>query len=285
MSTALRITSGMFCRVALLDMDCSVVWHAHPHSHVLLKIEGDDAQFTVSRQVVPLTDRLAVLVNAWEPHSYDHDPTRRSTLILALYVEPRWLGFFRPNWIASGAPGFFERSSVEVSKEIAVPARALAAEMIHGPDPPSRQEELLSKLMISVIECFTPWRTIDRPLRDLAKVWSPDHRVRRAIDLMRTDPGNAPSVSELAKAAGLSRAHFFRLFEKATGVTPHVFLNVLKIESAVKVVGSSDESLAEIGVRLRFDSPAHFSRFFRDRVSIAPSAFRSAMRQWSITLL
>jgi AraC family transcriptional regulator len=37
MSTALRIVHGNFGRVALLDMDGSLVRHAHPHCHVLLR--------------------------------------------------------------------------------------------------------------------------------------------------------------------------------------------------------------------------------------------------------
>ena len=97
MSHALRITKGEFGRVALLDMDRSLVRHAHPHCHVLLKIDGDDTQFAVGDRVAPLTDTLAVLINAWETHAYVHDPARRNALILALYIEPRWLRAFRPN--------------------------------------------------------------------------------------------------------------------------------------------------------------------------------------------
>lgn len=279
MSEALRITNGVFGRVALLDMDRSLVWHAHPHCHVLLKIEGDDTQFTVGHRLVQLTDRLAVMVNAWEPHAYVHDPTRQRAMILALYIEPQWLRSFRPNWMASGAPGFFEQSNGEVSGKVARLAKDLAAEMVHMPDPSARQEELLSQLMIAVIEQFTPWQTVGASFRELACILSRDRRVRRAIDLMQSDPANCPGVSAIAQVAGLSRAHFFRLFEQSTGVTPHVFLNVLKVERAVQVVATSDESLADIGIGLGFVSPAHFSRFFRDHVSVAPSAFRSVVRQ------
>ena len=56
MSIALRIAHGHFGRVALLDMDCSLVRHAHPHCHVLLKVEGADTQFVVGDRVHPLTD-------------------------------------------------------------------------------------------------------------------------------------------------------------------------------------------------------------------------------------
>ena len=59
MSDALRIRNGEFGRVALLDMDRSLVRHAHPHCHVLLKVDGADTSFLVSDYVAPLTDETA----------------------------------------------------------------------------------------------------------------------------------------------------------------------------------------------------------------------------------
>jgi hypothetical protein len=57
MSTALRIAHGASGRVALLDMDRPLVRHAHPHCHVLLKVEGADTGFAVGDGIAPLTDR------------------------------------------------------------------------------------------------------------------------------------------------------------------------------------------------------------------------------------
>ena len=278
MSDALRIAHGAFGRVALLDMDRSLVRHAHPHCHVLLKVDGEDTQFLVGDRVVPLTDDLAVLVNAWETHAYVHDPRRKNALILALYIEPEWLKNFRPNWAASGTPGFFERSAGEVTSEIRKLALELAAEMVYEPGAARIQERLLSDLMITVIERFTPWRSIGASLSELARSQSVDWRVRKAIGLMRSDPTADLSVCRLAREAGLSRAHFFRVFEDSTGVTPHVFLNVLKVELAVGAVVGGDESFASIGERLGFNAPAHFTRFFRDHADVAPSTFRSVAR-------
>lgn len=101
MSEALRIRSGPFGRVALLDMDRSLVRHAHPHCHVLLKVEGADTQFEVADRITALTDESAVLIDAWTPHSYVHSPGAPRTVLLALYIEPTWLGEFRANWTAS----------------------------------------------------------------------------------------------------------------------------------------------------------------------------------------
>jgi len=278
MSDALRIAHGAFGRVALLDMDRSLVRHAHPHCHVLLKVDGDDTQFLVGDHVAPLTGDLAVLVNAWEPHAYIHDPRRKNALILALYIEPDWLRSFRPNWAASGAPGFFEHSAGEVTAHIRQTALDLAAEMVHEPGASRRQEHLLSELMIAVIERFTPWRSIGASLREIARSNAVDWRVGRAISLMRSNPAASLSIDKLAREAGLSRAHFFRVFEDSVGVTPHVFLNVLKVELAVGAIVEGDETFSTIGDRLGFSAPAHFTRFFRDHCSVAPSEFRQVAR-------
>jgi len=131
-SDALRIAHGAFGRIALLDMDAPLVRHAHPHCHVLIKAEGADTQFMVRDRLVPLTRNEAVLVNAWEPHHYAHDPARARTIILALYIEPDWLARFRHNWTASGAPGFFQQPGVALPARVRRLADAMAKALAGG---------------------------------------------------------------------------------------------------------------------------------------------------------
>jgi AraC family transcriptional regulator len=282
MSTALRITHGAFGRVALLDMDRSLVRHAHPHCHVLIKADGADTQFAVGDDLVQLTDQQAVLINTWEPHAYVHYKERPRTIILALYIEPTWLKNFRPNWAASGAPGFFEKPAGEVSPRIRRLSMDLAAMMLADPGAGPEQEQLLSDLMISVIERFTPWRTLSRRLADIDRNRDRfDWRIRRAVDIIRVEPQAAHDVDSLAKEAGLSRAHFYRLFERSTRMTPHVYLNLLRMELAVKSVVHSDDSLAVVSDNLGFSAQSHFTRFFRDHAGVNPSEFRQVARMGS----
>ncbi|MBX9587773.1 MAG: AraC family transcriptional regulator [Hyphomonadaceae bacterium] len=278
MSTALRIAYGTFGRVALLDMDRSLVRHAHPHCHVLLKAEGEDTAFAVGDRFIPLTDSQAVLVNAWEPHAYVHDPLRARTTILALYIEPMWLQAIRPNWAASGGPGFFDQPAGEVTPRIRDLGMNLATVMVSDPAGRSAQEELLSDLMISVIERFTPWRTISASLALRADLQAFDWRVRRAVDLIRSAPSTRICVDTLARESGLSRAHFYRLFQRTAQVSPHVYLNVVRMELAVKAVVDSSDSLAVVSDTLGFSAPAHFARFFREHAGVKPSEFRVVSR-------
>jgi AraC family transcriptional regulator len=282
MSTALRITHGAFGRVALLDMDRSLVRHAHPHCHVLIKADGADTQFAVGDGLVQLTERQAVLINTWEPHAYVHYKERPRTIILALYIEPTWLKSFRPNWAASGAPGFFEQPAGDISPRIRRLSMDLAAMMMADPGANSEQEQVLSDLMISVIERFTPWRTLSRSLADIDRNRDRfDWRIRRAVDLLRLEPQAAQDVDALAKEAGLSRAHFYRLFERSTRMTPHVYLNLLRMELAVKSVVHGDDSFAAVSDTLGFSAPSHFTRFFRDHAGVNPSEFRQVARMGS----
>jgi AraC-like DNA-binding protein len=277
MSTALRIAHGTFGRVALLDMDWPLVRHAHPHCHVLLKVEGADTQFIVGDKVYPLTDEAAVLVNGWQPHSYVHDPDRPRTVILALYIEPEWLKAFRPGWAASGAPGFFSRPSGEVSSRIRGLAMNLAADMMARPEARASHESALSDLMIAVIERFTPWRSFPASIREL-NARAGDWRIRRVATSMRSETGRGASVDTFAREAGLSRAHFFRLFESSIGVPPKVYLNVVRMEQAVDAVLHQTANVSDISARLGFAEPAHFTRFFRNHAGVSPSEFRNVSR-------
>jgi AraC-like DNA-binding protein len=277
MSRALRIAHGAFGRVALLDMDWSLVRHAHPHCHVLLKIEGADTQFVVGDRVYPLTDSAAVLVNGWQPHSYVHHAERPRTVILALYIEPEWLMAFRPGWAASGAPGFFNHPSGDVSPRIRGLALDLAADMMARPEARIAHEALLSDLMISIIERFTPWQSFPASIREM-NARSADWRIRKIAASMRSETRQGANLETFAREAGLSRAHFFRLFEASIGVPPKVYLNVVRMEKAVDAVLNQSASVCDIGNQLGFAEPAHFTRFFRNHTGVSPREFRTVSR-------
>lgn len=279
MSSAVRIAYGDFGRVALLDMDRSLVRHAHPHCHVLLKVDGADTQFSVGDEHIQLTDSQAVLVNAWVPHAYVHDKSRPRTTILALYIEPKWLTMFRHNWSAATAPSLFEQPGGQISPEIRELAMNLATVMVAEPTATATHEELLAKLMIAVIERFTRWQTASHSLSALAvERGRMDWRIRRALDLMREVPSAPIDLGLIAKECGLSRAHFYRLFQASTNLTPNVYLNMLRVEIAVRSIVNSPDSLSKLSCKLGFSAPAHFSRFFKDHAGTAPSEFRSVVR-------
>ena len=281
MSSALRIAIGPFGRVALLDMDRPLVKHAHAQCHVLLKVEGADTEFDVGGRRVALTDESAVLINAWEHHSYVHCADQPPTIILAMYIEPAWLGAFRGNWKASAGPDFFSHPGGAITPQIRRRVGETAEAMVQAPGDAVTHERLIGQLMVSIIERLAPWRDVQPSLRVRAKATrAPDRRIARAVALLREDPAGIASMDWLARECGLSRAHFFRLFEADTGISPRVYLNTQRVERAVQAVANESRSLSAISDALGFSVPAHFSRFFHDHAGSSPSVFRdvSALR-------
>lgn len=275
MSTAIRILQGSFGRVALLDMDKPLVTHAHHHCHILIKASGADTYFTVRDAMQPLTDRSAVLVNAWEPHAYAHHREGGPrTVILALYIDCAWLANIHKPLAVASHPHFFLRPCVALSPTIRERADELAAEMLCRPQiPQDHIEQQLYELVISVLDPFSEWRNAAGLFR--AGLPHPqDRRIKRAIRFMREHLGEELDMGELARQSALSRAHFFALFRRCTKLTPQVYLNALRMEAAIDGLTSSEAPVAGLACRLGFSAQSHFSRFFRQHQGITPTDYR-----------
>lgn len=276
MSTALRIFQGEFGRVALLDMDKSLVPHAHSQCHVLIKASGADTHFGVRDRHHLLSERSAVLINAWEPHFYAHRPDAPRTVILALYIEPAWLATIQNSLRLSAArPDFFPQPCVEISPRIRALADDLIMEMLSPEEiPKDRVEALLFELMVAVIDPFSEWRN----LADLIvsnRGYGYDPRIRRSISYIKANLGSPMDMDMLAREAHLSRAHFFTLFRRCTRISPNVFINMMRMERAChRLADHRSGTLGSLSAELGFSEQSHFTRFFRQHLGVAPSEYR-----------
>ncbi len=61
-------------------------------------------------------------------------------------------------------------------------------------------------------------------------------RIARAIAFIRQNHSAQPSLDEIAKEAGLSPAHFQRLFSEWAGTSPKKFIQHLSIQHAKSVL-------------------------------------------------
>lgn len=117
-----------------------------------------------------------------------------------------------PNWAASHAPDFFASSVGSITPDIRLRTRTLAEAMVKEPNSAAVHEVLLGELMIAVIERFADWRAVPISIRELASHPMLDFRIRKAVERMKSAPGEISDLDLLATDVGLSRAHFFRLF-------------------------------------------------------------------------
>ncbi len=110
--------------------------------------------------------------------------------------------------------------------------------------------------------------------RTLARHLAARGRFATVID--RLDRADAPmSVSELAAMMGLGREHFTREFRRDLGLSPMRWLHrrLIQRASAALVAGAR---VKQVAADLGFGDEFYFSRFFKARTGLAPSALRAS---------
>ncbi len=282
MSIAQRVFHGKFGRVALLNMDRALVTHTHSECHVLVKVSGEDTYFNVNGRRVPLADRSAVLVNAWEPHFYDPQPGAGNTLILALYIEPAWLATAQQSLALSARPDFFAHPCIDLSRQIRNLADILIAEMHgYGLVPKERIEFLLFDFLIQLIEDFSQWRQLWRQGAPTHGEFR-DARIRRGTAYLLEHLEEPDLIDNAARASGLSRAHFFTLFKKDTGMTPTLMVNDARMRRAFTwLERERSGTLGLLSDSLGFSEQGHFTRFFRQHIGASPSQYQRVVDSYA----
>jgi AraC family transcriptional regulator len=97
--------------------------------------------------------------------------------------------------------------------------------------------------------------------------------VNRAIDHIMSRLQEPLRLSEIARAAKLSPFHFHRVFQALVGVTPADFMKRLRLEKALGMMARGRVSLTAIAFQCGFASSSDFSRCFKQRFGVPPSAF------------
>jgi AraC-like DNA-binding protein len=105
---------------------------------------------------------------------------------------------------------------------------------------------------------------------------TPERHLLRARDLADARFAEPLSVDDLARAAGLSRAHFSREFRRAFGEPPHVYLLTRRLERAAALLRTTDRSVADICFSVGLRSLGSFTTSFTRTYGLSPAAYRAA---------
>jgi AraC family transcriptional regulator len=99
-------------------------------------------------------------------------------------------------------------------------------------------------------------------------------RVNLAIDHVLNHLHEPLRLRDLSRAARLSPFHFHRVFQALVGTTPAEFVKRLRLEMALGLMARSRaRSLTSVALDCGFSSSSDFSRCFKQRFGVPPSAF------------
>jgi AraC-like DNA-binding protein len=104
----------------------------------------------------------------------------------------------------------------------------------------------------------------------------PSRHLLRAKDLADARYFEPLDVDDLARAAGLSRAHFSREFRHAFGESPHVYLTTRRLERAAALLRNTDRSVSDVCLSVGLSSQGSFTTSFTRIYGRSPTAYRAA---------
>ncbi len=99
-------------------------------------------------------------------------------------------------------------------------------------------------------------------------------RVNRAIDHVVANLAEPLRLEDLAGVACFSPFHFHRVFAGIVGETPAQFVKRVRLERALAIMAHDPaRTLTDVALGCGFASSGEFSRSFKKRYGVAPSAF------------
>jgi len=271
MSTALAVYHGRFGRASLYRLNKPMATHAHREGHLIFYLGGLSSSVTVSDRPLELTSRFGVAVNPWQPHNFVPGDPQNGSVFLVLYIKPVW--FLEAGRSAVSALRF-GRNSIEMTGQVYRLVQIVSSLLLED-----EFSDLFDGYLYELArECFDQsWQWIgSEPGARTGWAGVSDFRIRNSIRLMRERIGDELVLDNIARDAGLSRPHFYKLFRQNAGVTPNMYLNTLRMETSIDRLTLSADPITDIGLDLGFSSQASFTRFFTTNVGIPPSDYRRA---------
>jgi len=271
MSTALAVCHGSFGRVTVYRLDKPMRTHAHREGHLTFLLSGPPAIVTIAN-VPHLVDQAAgVAINPWQPHSFQPCRGDANSTFLVAYICDQWLDRDQEG-----------RGSLRFGANhlrVGTTLRSICASLAHA---------LVSNASFRIVNRYLnqlfdasfdeSWKTRDRPNLKSQPHAAIDFRVRKSLRILDEAFTEGIELDTVARDAGLSRPHFFKLFRENTGVTPALYANTMRIERALDRLTRSQTSVTDIGYELGFSSQSHFTHFFAAHVGIAPTQYRTIAR-------
>src|SRR5262249_25679950 len=145
---------------------------------------------------------------------------------------------------------------------------AVAAELANGAaGSPPAAESLANVLAVHLVRHLT---TRPRGARGRDGTL-PRGRLREVVQYIEEQLGASPTLDELAAVARVSPFHFARQFKAATGLPPHQYVILRRVERAKELLRTeADLALAEVALRAGFSDQSQFSYHFKRLIGVTP---------------
>ena len=187
-----------------------------------------------------------------------------------------------------GKYNIFKDPYIVASGQIPVVKRAFQGETVFFPDVKVPLEDIAERYGIkdfdveAIYQDITVFPILDDEKRVIyvaaflinRRVYRGKNEIEKAKEYIENHWLDSFDLSETARAACLSKAHFAKLFKKHTGVTPHEYYINYKISKVKEKLLDTNLSIAQAFADCNMDYNGHSARVFKDKTGVSPSAYR-----------
>ena len=106
----------------------------------------------------------------------------------------------------------------------------------------------------------------------------PRYMMRRIEELVGEHLEGGVGIAEMSSRLGYSSSHFFRMFRRSFGITPHTYVMRRRVAVAQQLLRRTDLGLVDIALKAGFCDQSHLSRSFRRFAGLPPRAYRALLR-------
>jgi AraC-like DNA-binding protein len=118
------------------------------------------------------------------------------------------------------------------------------------------------------------FRAAEHLAEKFARQQTKTNRLRKLFEYIGQNYAAKISLAEASTIAGLSMPRFNFVFKKATGMTLVAYLTQVRLAQAAHLLGTTDQSIAEIADQVGFADQSYFDRRFRRHFGRTPRSFR-----------
>lgn len=138
--------------------------------------------------------------------------------------------------------------------------------VVQGPGDSLEKESAVADTVAYLLACCSNVRSSLTSRRRGGK------SIRHAMEFLAEDLDRKMSLDEVARAAGLSRYHFLRVFKQQTGLPPHLFRTLRRIDRAKQLLRDG-QPLAQTALKVGFSDQSHFTNTFHKYTGATPGQY------------
>ncbi len=106
-----------------------------------------------------------------------------------------------------------------------------------------------------------------------------DKQISAALSYLHNNFSHACTLDNLAKEVGLSRASFAKRFKDLVGLSMFDYLTQIRVQRAKELLTDTNQSLYEVANQIGYESDLAFTRTFKKRTGVTPTAYRKTLNK------